>query len=110
MVLDQWSVILENIQPLNHSVHALLKNCAPIGIIEDKLYIKAKYSFYKAKLNEIKNKLTIQQVVAKIINTSLKVVFVDEQEAKRLTFTPEESDKNPLYAAMKLMGGKIIND
>ncbi|HHX58875.1 MAG TPA: DNA polymerase III subunit gamma/tau [Candidatus Moranbacteria bacterium] len=107
-VLDEWSTVLENVRPLNHSIHAFLKNCIPIGILEDNLYIKTKYDFYKDKLDEIENKLTVQQVIAKITNAPLKIVFVNEQEAEKLKFEPERLDENPLHAAMKLMGGRIV--
>jgi DNA polymerase III subunit gamma/tau len=110
-ILEKWSEILEGIKPYNHSIHAFLKNCTPLGIKEGKLYIKTKYDFYKEKLNEPENQLTIQKVIDKIIQCQLIVTFVTDKEAvgMKLESTSKKSAKhNVLHDAMQVIGGRIV--
>jgi len=109
-IMEKWSNVLEAIKPFNHSIHAFLKNCTPCGLKEDTLFIKTKYDFYKDKLSETENKLTLQKVIAKIFGVSLKVSFLTETESKAMNFdTPTQKDTNILHQAMQVMGGQIVN-
>ena len=109
-IMEKWSNVLEAIKPFNHSIHAFLKNCTPCGLKEDTLFIKTKYDFYKDKLSEAENKLTLQKVIAKIFGVSLKVSFLTETESKAMNFdTPTQKDTNILHQAMQVMGGQIVN-
>ncbi|MEA1926437.1 MAG: DNA polymerase III subunit gamma/tau [Patescibacteria group bacterium] len=108
-VLGYWSKIIEDVKPHNHSIHAFLENCTPCGIMNNTLYIKTKYDFYKERLSELNNRLTVQKVVDTITDTSLKVSFVTEKECASMNF-PENTDNkehNILHDAMKMFGGKI---
>ena len=113
-IMEKWEKILAATKPYNHSIHAFLINCAPQGIKGDTLYIKTKYDFYKGKLNERNNLLTVQKAVAKIIQGDLKIRFITEQEAMGMDFDDNTVAKNRevdvLYEAMKVLGGKIIKD
>ncbi|MFW5885217.1 MAG: DNA polymerase III subunit gamma/tau [Patescibacteria group bacterium] len=112
LVLENWSQIVEAVKPANHSIHACLKNCIPLGVKQEEFYIKTKYSFYKDRLSEAKNKLTISKAIAKIIGYDVKVKIVSEEEARDLNFedsqSDQEKDRNVLHEAMRMMGGKII--
>ncbi len=106
-LLDNWSKILIEIKKRNQSILALLQNCAPTKIEENTLLVKTKYPFHKDKLNETKNRLTTEEVFAKILKVPLKVKFVTADEL------PQEKEKNNkesdlLYEAMKQVGGKLI--
>ncbi|MFO7807549.1 MAG: DNA polymerase III subunit gamma/tau [Candidatus Moraniibacteriota bacterium] len=111
-VLENWNQIQEAVKPTNHSIHACLKNCIPMGVKNEEFYIKTKYSFYKDRLSEAKNKLTISQAIAKITGYKIKVKIVNEQEAEKLNLenTNQENpeDRNVLHEAMQIMGGKIV--
>lgn len=110
-VISSWTKILEGVKPFNHSVHAFLKNCIPCGVKDDTVYIKTKYDFYKEKLNEVENRLTLKKVIDKITNASISVKFIHENEAKKMTFDNKESDnsdKNVLHDAMQVFGGTIV--
>ncbi len=109
-VLDNWSKILEAVKPYNHSIHAFLKNCSPLCIQQEKLFIKTKYDFYKARLNEHNNKLTIKQVVDKIVSCDLQIVICTEKEAEKMNLENNSKGKNHnvLHDAMQMMGGRIV--
>ncbi len=112
-VLDNWFGILELIKPENRSIHAFLTNCNPCGVIDETIYIKTRYDFYKDKLSENENKLTVQKTTATILGAVLKIAFVTEKESSNMSFDEEEStdqNHNILHDAMKVLGGKIIKD
>jgi hypothetical protein len=113
-IMENWKKILNATKPYNHSIHAFLKNCAPQGIIENVLYIKTKYDFYKDKLNERQNLLTVQKAIAKIVQGDLKVKFLTEEEVAGMDFKDDGAKKKGegdiLYEAMKILGGEIIRD
>jgi len=108
-VLELWSEIIKDVKPHNHSIHAFLENCVPCGIKDNNLFIKTKYDFYKEKLSESSNRLTVQSVVDKITGASMKISFITESECKAMNFsTPKSARKgNVLHDAMKMLGGKI---
>jgi DNA polymerase III subunit gamma/tau len=112
-IQNNWSGILEKLKPDNRSIHALLSNCIPCGMVEQTVYIKTKYDFYKDKLSETENKLTVQKTTATILNTVINVAFVTEKEGSEMNFDEQETEDenhNVLHDAMKVLGGKIIKD
>ncbi len=116
-IVEKWSDILEKVKPLNHSIYGCLSHCSLGGITEESLYIKVKYSFHKKTLSSPVNLLTIQKVIANILQYPLKIFFVSEEEFKKIkninssleNKKPKGQEKtNIIYEAMKIMGGKII--
>ncbi len=111
-VLDNWSEILAEIKNHHQSISALLQNCAPVRIDGNSLLIKTKYPFHKEKLNETNNRLTTEEVFAKILKVPLKAKFITADEMPpelkddNSNNTTDESDL--LYEAMKQVGGKLI--
>jgi len=110
-ILELWSEIIKGVKPHNHSIHAFLENCLPCGIKENTLYIKTKYDFYKNKLSERQNRLTVQEVIDKITGTDLNISFLTESECQSMNFPQakenEKKNNNILHDAMKMFGGKI---
>lgn len=121
---DKWKDIIRETKPFNHSISLFLLNCEPWKIEENYLFIVTKYKFYKDKLEEIENKLTIEKVLAKIFGSGLRAKFVSEDEAGVKVKTParKDSPSSPasiakpketnslLNDAMEMMGGKIVEE
>jgi len=110
-VLEKWSDVLEQVKPHNHSIHAFLKNCTPCGSEDGIIYIKTRYDFYKDKLSEMNNLLTLQRVIATIFDAALKVKFVTENECKNMNFASGDArskKRNILHDAMQVLGGRIV--
>jgi len=116
-IIEKWSEILEGVKPHNHSIYGCLSNCSLGEITEEGLYIKVRYPFHKKTLSSPSNLLTIQKVIANILQCSLKVFFVSEEEFKKIKNINQSSEikqpknqekANIIYEAMKIMGGKII--
>ncbi len=112
-VLEKWSDVLEQVKPHNHSIHAFLKNCVPCGSEDGIIYIKTKYDFYKDKLSEMNNLLTVQKVIATIFDAALKIKFVTEKECKNINFAnkgTKRKEQNVLHDAMQVLGGRIVKE
>lgn len=123
-IRDKWKEIIRETKPFNHSISLFLLNCEPWKVEENYLFIATKYKFYKDKLEEIGNKLTIEKVLAKIFGSGLRPKFVSEDEAGVKVKTParKDSPSSPasivkpketsslLNDAMEMMGGKIVEE
>ncbi len=108
-ILNNWTKILETINPLSPSIHACLKSCAPAGIVNDTFYIKTNYSFHKKKLNENQNKLTIIKIVDKLTQCKFKIEIITEDQIEELGININSSNsKDVLNNALQMMGGKMI--
>lgn len=109
-ILNNWTNLLESIKTQSHSIHACLKSCVPVGIIENIFYIKTNYSFHKNRLNESQNKLTIAQIVDKLTQCKIKVEIITEDQMGDLNFGNNSSKgKDVLNDALQMLGGKVIN-
>jgi DNA polymerase-3 subunit gamma/tau len=116
-IINNWNKILVELEPLNHSLTALLLNCQPVKMENNTVTIAVKYKFYKERLNEIQNKLTIEKVLAKILGSPVKIKAVSEEEAgikisaKQQAVSDKQEGKNSLLdEAMKIMGGKVVDE
>jgi len=111
-IIEKWSEILEKLKPLNHSIYGFLSNCSLGEMTKEGLYIKVRYSFHKKTLSNPKNLLTIQNVIANIIQCPIKVFFVSEEEFQKIKTSqksdPSRVEKNIVFEAMRTIGGRII--
>jgi DNA polymerase-3 subunit gamma/tau len=116
-IRKKWNDVLSAIKPLNHSLILFLSNCQPVSIQNNQLTIATQYAFYKDKLNEHANKLTIETEFARIFEAKIKVIFTDEgyEVGNEIKFSetpkPQSDPADPLMGeAMKLFGGKIVQE
>lgn len=116
-IREKWDEILAAIKPLNHSLTAFLSNCQLAKTENNnKITIATAYSFYKEKLSEPQNRLTIESVFDKILKSKVRIFFATAQEAG-IKMKAKEAAKETnntgggdslLGEAMNLMGGKIV--
>jgi len=124
-VKDKWKDIIRETKPFNHSISLFLLNCEPVKVEDNYLSIATKYKFYKDKLSENQNKLTIEKVLATIFGSGLRVKYLSEDEAGIKIKTPARKDSpssqllspvkpkengSLLNDAMEMMGGKIVEE
>jgi hypothetical protein len=112
-IKQNWNKLLTDIRPYNHSLSALLSNCSPIEIKENKIKLGTAYGFYGERLNEAKNKLTIEEVFSKILGCAIKIeVAIDKSLAAKKTDSPAEEklakQETLLDSALEIMGGKVV--
>ncbi|HAI73880.1 MAG TPA: hypothetical protein DCS28_01215 [Candidatus Moranbacteria bacterium] len=119
---SNWNKLLTEIRPYNHSIGALLLNCQILKTEGNVVSLATPYDFYKEKLNEPQNRLTIEKVFSKILGLAVRIqVVVDKtlapiqvsnaEEELMQTETKETSNRQQsslLSSAMEIMGGKIV--
>lgn len=124
MLKSRWNRLLVEIRPYNHSLSALLTNCQIKTTEGNVITLATPYEFYKEKLDDPQNRLTIEEVFSKILELAVRIqVVVDkalapvqnsaaddelEQAKEKEKTTHEQSSL--LSSAMEIMGGKIVSD
>ena len=123
-VKEKWKDIIKETKPFNHSISLFLLNCEPVKIEGNYLSVATKYKFYKDKLSETQNKLTIEKVLANILGSGLRVKFLSEDEAGIKIKTPAKDSPSSITSAksvpretssllndaLEMMGGKIVEE
>jgi len=70
---DCWSELMRQVEPLNHSVAALLRSCEPGKVMGRKLIICAFYPFHKERLEEPKCRTILKQAAKEVYGKNLGV-------------------------------------
>ncbi len=118
-VTNNWKKLLVDIRPYNHSMSALLISCQPQKVQANQITIATPYEFYCERLNETKNKLTIEEVFSKILQCAVIInVVIDKSIAPKKETTPlgSETPKTTskqdslLKSALEIMGGQIVEE
>ncbi|MEA1936786.1 MAG: DNA polymerase III subunit gamma/tau [Patescibacteria group bacterium] len=130
VIKGNWSRILEEIKPHNHSLTVFLKTCCPIDARGNKITMLCQYSFHKDKLNKIENKLIIEKVASQVLGSEIFTEFITNNEAEKMGYKIKEdvsvavnnssddgdSDKKEndnkngdmVDSALEMFGGKVI--
>jgi len=117
-VQKSWSKLLEEIKPFNHSLKALLSNCQIASVFKNEITIATPYDFYKEKLNDPTNRLTIEQVFGKILGIKISLKTVTDKEAGikiKSKSSPTDLEKpgqqdELLNSAIEIIGGKVVSE
>ena len=75
LIESKWPEIVAATKSYNHSLMAVLKAGSPKGISGNVLTIGVLYKFHKDKLEEPKNRDTLEKVISDIIGTVIEVKF-----------------------------------
>lgn len=115
-VKSNWPRLLIDIRPFNHSLSVLLSNCQPIRLSGAEITLATPYDFYREKLNEHKNKLTVEEVFSKILEVRVhiniihdKALVIKKENAAPVAEKSGEQD-SLLDSALQIMGGKVIEE
>jgi len=112
-----WNKLLEQIKPVNYSLQALLYNCQVFEVSNGQAIFATPYDFYKEKLNDPKNRLTVETVLGKILESKIFIKTVTNKEVgletKPLNQVQEaqsvDGQQDSLLAsAMEIMGGSVV--
>lgn len=112
-VKSSWNRLLADIQPYNHSLKALLSNCLVTAVKGTGITIATPYDFYKDKLSEHSNRLTIEEVFGRILESKVTInIVIDKnitvQKEEASVSEPEHQQDSLLSSALEIMGGKIV--
>jgi len=116
-VRNNWKKLLSDIKPHNHSLSALLSSCQAIEANGAEIVLATAYDFYKEKLNDPQNRLTVEQVFGKILGLKIRLKIVTNKEAG-ITESPKEEaikdipgEQNSLISsALEIMGAKVVEE
>lgn len=115
-VKNHWNQLLAEIKPHNHSLKALLSHCQPIKFDQGTLFLVTPYGFYKDKLIEQTNQLTVEKVFGNILKQKIRIKIATNQEAgiaipkKSSESMPEKKQNSLIDSALKILGGKIVKE
>lgn len=111
---DKWPQLLNDIRSHNHSLNALLSTCQIQKVAGNEIIIATPYEFYKEKLNDPPNQLTIEKVFSSILGSKIKINTVFDQTIKPKVkeSKPEEihEQSSLLESAMEILGGKVVQE
>lgn len=114
---SNWKKLLEAIAAKNHSLKVLLTKCQIAAVSGNEISIATSFDFYKEKLDNPNNKLTVEEVFGSILGQKIRINAVTNKEAG---LDQEERSKNKevsdvsgeqsslLSTAMEMFGGKIV--
>lgn len=115
LVKSNWSKLLVDIQPFNHSLKALLSTCEIREIHGNEITIATPYEFYQEKLNDPGNRLTIEKVFSKILQLDVRIKTITDRHL--LQKMEEEKEEEPphqqdslLSSALEIIGGKVVEE
>lgn len=120
-VKKNWGQFIIEVKQKNHSLSAVLQSSVPVNVTAGIITIATKFTFHKDKLNEYGNKLTLEEVFAKILGLRLLLKVITAQEAG-ITIASSLNQPNNggsteqepsetsslLNDAMGIMGGNIV--
>lgn len=116
-VRTNWKKLLIDIRPYNHSLSVLLSNCQPMDISGNSLTLATPYDFYRERLDEHDNKLTVEKVFSKILGSPISLsVTLDKSITVKKEETPSPAQEKPaeqdslLDSALEIMGGKVVEE
>jgi len=113
LVRHNWSRLMEEVKPYNHSLKALLSNCQVTNVNGNEVTLATSYSFYKDKINEINNRLTIEKVFSNIVRSKISIKAVVDKDIGRKTEskkTASQKNSSLVDSALEILGGKIVED
>lgn len=112
-VKSNWPKLLIDIHPFNHSLSALLSNCQPIKIEGNILVLATPYDFYRERLSDAKNRLTVEEVFSKILKSPVRISVISDKDLvlNKEEIEPKKSEQNSLLSsALEIMGGKVVEE
>jgi DNA polymerase III subunit gamma/tau len=121
-IRENWNKLLIDIKPFNHSLSVLLSTCQATGASGNVVSVSTPYEFYEQRLSDAKNKLTIEEVFSKILES--KVTFKISVDKNLIPQKIEESDQpaenashnqvgkqdSLLTDALEIIGGKVVSE
>lgn len=102
---------MELMRATNRSLHALLRSCSPAALNGTVVVLNCQYEFHKAKVEEAANRMLLEQVLSRAMQTELRVMCT--LAGAPPSSTGGESDREQVLndesvrAAINIFGAKI---
>jgi len=104
LIESNWSNLLREVKPMNHSVAAFLRAARPKTIDHDTLVLEVFYSFHKDKLEEEQNRRIVEDGLSKICGQNLKMRCVLGKEKPSMQKNNKKNDARLYDAAKEIFG------
>jgi DNA polymerase-3 subunit gamma/tau len=109
---DIWKNILVAVRPVNASIEGLLRSSRPVSYDGKTLTLGVFYKFHKERLEDVRHRKLLEEVIAKVLNTPTRVVCIlvepppkkIMEEAKTETVLTESKDTDIIKAAEEIFG------
>ena len=103
---DIWNKILAQVKVINMSVEALLRAAKPMNFDGKTLTLGVYYRFHKERLEDLRNRQILEEVVEKVISIPTKVVCTlteapVKKEKEKLDIVLTESEEGDIVKAAK---------
>ena len=73
MVVERWQEVRTEVKAADRKVEALLASCDPYNVVDGTLYLVAAYPFHATKLNEDRNRVTIEGAVERVLGQRMSI-------------------------------------
>jgi DNA polymerase III subunit gamma/tau len=112
-VLRHWSDILEQVGHQNKPLQALLRSTQPDQIDHNVLILRARYAFHRERIEDVRNRATLEQVVDSVLGTKLRVrceLANGDKVAEASVSTDPDQDavNDPVVRAAIEMGARVV--
>ncbi|MEJ2348047.1 MAG: DNA polymerase III subunit gamma/tau [Patescibacteria group bacterium] len=110
---EMWTKVLETIKPINTSIEALLRAARPIQFDGELLTLNVFYRFHKEKLEEMHHRRVLEQVLAEIFGSPIRVTCVlaeppakeiVKEEPKEEVVLTDNADEDIIKVAKEIFG------
>ena len=110
---DIWNKILTAVRPINASIEALLRAARPVDYDGNTLKLGVYYRFHKERLEEQRNRVLLEGVVAKVLSAPTRIVCILAEppkkevintDSKNSTVLAESDDNNIVKVAKDIFG------
>jgi len=114
-VVEAWPLVVEGVRPVDPSVQALLhaSYCRPIGVEGRIVVLGFRFDFHKGKIEEVRNRRIVEQVLSKVLNGNYGVRCVMDAAAppprRRQNNNRQQTPQDPrVRAAANIFNARIV--
>lgn len=116
-ILEAWPRIVESIRPVDPSVQALLhpSYCRPISVEGRLVVLGFRFDFHKGKIEEVRNRRVVEQVLSKVLRSNLGVRCVMDAasappDRRKQAASRQQAQQDPrVRAAANIFNARIVD-
>ncbi|MDA1338185.1 MAG: DNA polymerase III subunit gamma/tau [bacterium] len=84
-LISNWVTIAEKVAGINSSLSSIIKNAKPVNIDKNNLILEVYYSFHKERIEAVRNRQVIENVLAEFIGECIITCIIGEKTAIKVT-------------------------
>lgn len=113
-VVEKWPEFLKLMKVKNNSVYTVLRLCKP-EVKGSNLILNLKFPFHQKRIDDLKHKILIAEVLNSIFETELEIVTTINKDLETISYEVNSEPHDPAYAShiaavQDIMGGgEVVN-